>query len=64
MLGDLFRRIESGSWKFIWQSSPKEAVPKPASRKFGTPKLPRCDRTSDPYEHTTAYTCSFKGSDL
>nr|XP_009794001.1 PREDICTED: proteasomal ubiquitin receptor ADRM1-B-like [Nicotiana sylvestris]XP_016508798.1 PREDICTED: proteasomal ubiquitin receptor ADRM1-B-like [Nicotiana tabacum] len=64
MLGDLSKRIESSSWRFMQQLSPEEAVPEPVSRKFGTPELPTYDRISDPEERTISYTYAGKGSDL
>lgn len=64
MLGDLSKRIESGSCKLMQQSSPEVGVPEPVSQKSGMMELPNYDRTSNPNKRTTAYTCAGIGSDL
>lgn len=63
MLGDLSEKIESSSLKFTRQSFLKKAVPEPVAHKYRMIKPLKYNRTLDPDEHITAYTCAGKGDD-
>ncbi|XP_070001875.1 uncharacterized protein [Nicotiana sylvestris] len=50
--------------KFVQKQFPPSAAPKPIPKKFCMPDIPMYNRTSDPNEHITSYTCGIKGNDL
>ncbi|XP_070049403.1 uncharacterized protein [Nicotiana tomentosiformis] len=52
------------SKKFVRKPSPPSVAPKPIPKKFRMPKIPKYNRTSDPNEYATSYTCAIKGNDL
>ncbi|XP_070020210.1 uncharacterized protein [Nicotiana sylvestris] len=52
------------SKKFVQKPFPSSAALKPIPKKFKMPNLPKYNRTSDPNEHVTTYTCAVKGNDL
>nr|XP_016463135.1 PREDICTED: uncharacterized protein LOC107786200 [Nicotiana tabacum] len=52
------------SKKFVQKPFPQSAAPKPISKKFRMPDISKYNRTIDPNEHITAYTCGIKGNDL
>ncbi|XP_070013177.1 uncharacterized protein [Nicotiana sylvestris] len=43
---------------------PQEATPKPIPKKFKMLELPKYNRTIDPNEHVTAYTCAVNDNDI
>nr|XP_009786539.1 PREDICTED: uncharacterized protein LOC104234641 [Nicotiana sylvestris] len=52
------------SKKFVQRPFPSSAAPKPISKKFHMPEIPKYNGTTDPNEHVTSYTCAIKGNDL
>ncbi|XP_059294736.1 uncharacterized protein LOC132047755 [Lycium ferocissimum] len=52
------------SEKFVQMPFPPSAAPKPISKRFRMPDIPKYNRTTDPNEHVTTYTCAIKGNDL
>ncbi|XP_070003461.1 uncharacterized protein [Nicotiana sylvestris] len=52
------------SKKFVQKSFSQSAAPKPIPKKFRMPDIPKYNRTTDPNEHITTYTCVIKGNDL
>ncbi|XP_070050530.1 uncharacterized protein [Nicotiana tomentosiformis] len=49
---------------FIQKHFPPNAAPKPISKKFRMPEIPKYNGTIDPNKHVTSYTYAIKGNDL
>ncbi|XP_070049223.1 uncharacterized protein [Nicotiana tomentosiformis] len=50
--------------KFIQKPFPPSAAPKLMPKRFLMPEIPKYNRTTDPNEHVTSYTCAIKGNNL
>ncbi|XP_070046896.1 uncharacterized protein [Nicotiana tomentosiformis] len=52
------------SKKFVQKPFPPSATPKPIPKKLCMPEIPKYNRTTEPNEHVTSYTCTIKGNNL